>query len=98
MAEYRLSPAAQADLEAIFDYTVAEWGLERAIAYTDAIEAACVEAARSPGTAMACDHIRAGYRRRVVHRHALYFRVEPWGVAIIRILHDRMDAPHHLQP
>ena len=30
MPEFRLSPAAQNDLHAIFDYTVERWGLEQA--------------------------------------------------------------------
>jgi plasmid stabilization system protein ParE len=29
VAEYRLSPAAQSDLQQIFDYTLREWGLEQ---------------------------------------------------------------------
>ncbi|MDQ8028674.1 MAG: type II toxin-antitoxin system RelE/ParE family toxin [Brevundimonas sp.] len=96
MAEYRLSPAAQRDLEAIFDYTVAEWGLQQAVRYIDLIEAACTALAETPMAAAACDHIRLGYRRRRVQRHVIYARPEPYGAAIIRILHDSMDAEHHL--
>lgn len=96
MAEHRLSPAAQRDLEDIFDYTVAEWGLPQAFRYIDQIEAACIAVAEAPQAAVACDHIRAGYRRRTVQRHAIYFRPEPYGAAIIRILHDRMEAERHL--
>lgn len=96
MAEYRLSPAARGDLEAIFDYTAAEWGLAQALRYTDLIEQACAEMAQAPGLAVPCDDIRSGYRRRFAQRHAIYFRVETYGIAVIRILHDRMDAPRHL--
>jgi toxin ParE1/3/4 len=35
MAEYRLSPAAERDLESIWKYTLGEWGLEQADRYTD---------------------------------------------------------------
>jgi toxin ParE1/3/4 len=41
MAEYRLSLAAQRDLDRIFDDTVIEWGLAQAADYTDLIEQAC---------------------------------------------------------
>jgi toxin ParE1/3/4 len=27
----------------------------------------------------------------------IYFRITDYGIAIIRILHERMDAPDHLQ-
>jgi toxin ParE1/3/4 len=91
-AEYRLSPAARRDLEAIFKYTAAEWGVAQAFRYIDQIEAACIAAAQAPLAAVACDQIRPGYRRRSVQRHVLYFRPEPYGAAIIRILHDRMDV------
>jgi toxin ParE1/3/4 len=96
VAEYRLSPAAQRDLEDIFDHTAAEWGASQAFHYIDRIEAACVAVADAPLTAAACDHIRPGYRRRTVQRHVIYFRPEPYGAAIIRILHDRMDVERHL--
>lgn len=96
MAEYRLSPAARRDLEDIFDYTAAEWGVSQAFYYIDLIEAACITSAEAPLTAVACDDIRPGYRRRTVQRHVIYFRPEPYGAAIIRILNHRMDAEHHL--
>jgi toxin ParE1/3/4 len=96
MAEYRLSPAAQRDLEGIWKYTRSEWGLEQAERYTDLLTAAFQVLAESPNSAPACDHIRQGYRRRNVERHMIYFRVTEYGIAIIRILHDRMDAPHYL--
>jgi len=40
MAEYRLSPAAERDLEGIWKYTRQEWGLEQAERYTDLLSAA----------------------------------------------------------
>ena len=96
MAEYRLSPAAVRDLEAIWTYSAQQWGIEQADKYIDALTAAFDELAHSPNMAPACDHIRSSYRRWVVERHNVYFQVMHYGIAIIRVLHDRMDAPHHL--
>jgi toxin ParE1/3/4 len=96
MAEYRLSPAAERDLEAIWVYTAQTWNVEQADHYTDFMAAAFAELAQSPKTAPACDHIRPGYRRRNVGRHVIYFRITDYGIAVIRILHERMDAPRHL--
>jgi len=96
MAEYRLSPAAERDLEGIWKYTRAEWGIEQAERYTDLLTAAFQVLAESPKSAPTCDHIRPGYRRRNVERHMIYFRVTDYGIAIIPVLHERMDAPHHL--
>ncbi|MEQ1549098.1 MAG: type II toxin-antitoxin system RelE/ParE family toxin [Chakrabartia sp.] len=96
MAEYRLSPSAQGDLDRIFDYTVAQWGLQQALRYTDLIEAACTELAKAPQQAPTCANIRPNYRRRSIEHHIIYFRQTSYGIAIIRILHQRMDALRHL--
>ncbi len=96
MAEYRLTPAAERDLETIWTHTRQQWGVEQANRYTDTLTAAFAELAQSPKTAPACDQIRPGYRRRSIERHMIYFRITAYGIAIIRILHDRMDAPRHL--
>lgn len=96
MAEFRLTPAAEDDLEMIWTYTVQQWGVEQADRYINALTTIFSELAQSPKTAPACDHIRSGYRRRSVERHMIYFRITTYGIAIIRILHERMDAVRHI--
>ncbi|PRC93680.1 type II toxin-antitoxin system RelE/ParE family toxin [Solimicrobium silvestre] len=96
MAEYRLSPAAEHDLEVIWTRTRQQWSIEQANRYIDLLTAAFTELAQSPKIAPTCEHIRPGYRRRNVERHIVYFRITSYGIAIIRILHERMDAPRHL--
>jgi toxin ParE1/3/4 len=96
VAEFRLTPAAVRDLEAIWTHTVQQWGVEQANRYTDFLTAAFADLAQFPETAQACDHIRSGYRRRSVERHMIYFRITNYGIAVVRILHDCMDAPRHL--
>ena len=96
MAEYRLSPRAQRDLDAVFDYTMAQWGLPQAMRYTDLIEGTCADLAEAPQQAQGCAHIRPAYRRRSVEQHVIYFRLTSYGVAIVRILHQRMDTARHL--
>ena len=95
MAEYRLSPAAERDLEAIWQYTLQRWGGAQAVRYIDLLTESFAALAEAPQAASACDHIRPGYRRLGVERHMIYLRVTEYGVAIIRVLHDRMDAPRH---
>lgn len=96
MAEYRLSPAAEHDLESIFEYTIRQWGIEQANRYTDLLTAAFEELSQSPSAAPTCEHIRSGYRRRSVERHVIYFRITDYGIAVIRILHEKMDVQRHL--
>lgn len=96
MAEYRLSAAAARDLDGIFDYTAQQWGQGQAVRYTEAMRDACAALAVTPTKGTPCDDIRPGYRRFAVEHHIIYFRPAPYGVAVVRILHERMDAPRHL--
>jgi toxin ParE1/3/4 len=96
MAEYRLTPAAERDLEAIWLYTLSEWDEEQANRYIDLMASAFSELAQFPKIAPSCYHIHPGYRRLSVERHVIYYRVTAYGVAIIRVLHDRMDALRHI--
>jgi toxin ParE1/3/4 len=96
MAEYRLSPAAQGDLDGIFDYTATEWGLKQAVRYTELLEATCADLAGAPSQGQDCGLIRPGYRRRAVEHHFIYYRITDYGIAVVRILHERMLASLHL--
>ncbi|WP_396957602.1 type II toxin-antitoxin system RelE/ParE family toxin, partial [Nitrosomonas sp.] len=62
----------------------------------DILEAACTELVETSSQGQDCSYIRPGYRRRHVERHIVYYRIEPFGVAIIRILHYRQDVLRHL--
>jgi toxin ParE1/3/4 len=92
MAEYRLAPAAERDLEKVWTYTARHWGVGQADRYIDIISTGFQELAQQPETAPACDHIRVGYRRHSVGRHMIYFKITTYGVVIVRVLHDRMDT------
>lgn len=96
MAEYRLSPGAERDLADIWRYTNKRWGRAQANRYILSIKAKCAALAEAPLLAESYAHIRPGYRRRRVEQHAIYFRQSSYGIAIIRILHERMDAERHL--
>ena len=77
MAEYRLTPVAERDLEGIWQYTCRQWGIDQAHRYTDKLTAVFAELADAPKLAPACDHIRSGYRRRSVERHVIHFASLP---------------------
>jgi len=96
MAEYRLTPAAEGDLEAIWSYTARQWGLDQANRYIDILTSAFSQLAEHPKKAPTCDTIRPGYRRCSVEQHMIYFRITAYGIAIIRVLHDRMEAQRNL--
>jgi toxin ParE1/3/4 len=77
MAEYRLSPAAERDLEGIWKYTRREWGLEQAERYTDLLTAAFQVLAEAPKSAPACDQIHARPIAESEPQFRILYRVVP---------------------
>jgi toxin ParE1/3/4 len=96
MREVLLSPAAQADIEGIWDFTAERWGEEQAVRYLQDIRDACQQLAAGTRKSRPVD-LRPGYHRSLVGSHGLYFRIANDGrIVVVRILHQRMDADRHL--
>ena len=97
MSRYLLSPAAQLDLEQIWDYTCRRWDVEQADEYLRELQSAIDRAVVNPRIGRVCDEIRPGYRKLAAGSHTLYYRVMPGGVIdVVRVLHQRMDVDRHL--
>lgn len=58
MAEYRLAPTVERDLESIWRQTAEQWGIGQAHRYLDMLTVAFVGLAEAPKTWPACDFIR----------------------------------------
>lgn len=86
-----LSPAAAADIDAIWDYTAKRWNPDQADLYTDAIRDTCEALAtgRKRGLPVA---ERPGYLRCAVGAHVVFFREAEDRAEGIRVLHQRMDV------
>jgi toxin ParE1/3/4 len=98
MTGYLLSPAAQADLAGIWDYTVRHWGEAQADRYILAIRDACAALAEGRRKGQPIDIIRPGYRKLAVGSHVLFFRITDAGqIDVMRILHQRMDVAARLR-
>jgi toxin ParE1/3/4 len=96
MSALLFSPAAHADIDDFWEYTVAEWGEAQALRYIGIIREACndlVEGKRVGRTV----NVRKGYLKIPVGSHILFYRMGAAGaVLVIRILHARMDVERHL--
>ena len=91
-----LSRKAQADLDDIRDYSVEQFGVERAILYLDAIEQALRRL---------LDHSRIGAQRADIEEavlsypvgeHRILYEARPGQVRVIRVLHQAMDVERYL--
>ena len=96
MSRYVLSPRAQRDLDEIWDYTAATWGVEQAENYIRLLQRAIESVAGDPRKGRPCDEVRAGYRKYHAGSHMLLYRNAKAGIDIVRILHSRMDFEQHL--
>ena len=92
MPEFRLTPKAERDLESIWLYSLEQWGRGQADSFFTTFD----ELASSSKMAISCDQIRIGYRFCREGKHVIYFKVTEYGIAIIRILHERMLPSLHL--
>jgi toxin ParE1/3/4 len=92
MPEYRLAPKAREDMQAVWLYSLKQWGTQQTGRYIDDLTEAFGLLAESPKAGTACENIRAGYRKYPVIRHVVYYRETDYGVEVMRVLHDRMLA------
>ena len=86
MAKYKLTNAAQADLDRLFVYGVSNFGLERAESYSAGLIEHFELVAGSPNMYPAVDQVRDGYRRSVYGVNSVYYRVTLSDIEIIRVL------------
>lgn len=96
MTTYRLTPAAQQDISAIWDFTEERWDLRQAETYIREIQAAIERIAADPRRGRFRSEIRQGYFSYAIGSHTIFYRRSTDGVDIIRVLHQRMDHSRHL--
>lgn len=92
---YKLSNLAVEDFTAIYEYTLLNFGVIQADKYTDHLESAFNLLATSPLMGYECSEIGTGVRRHDHHQHAVFYRIQDYGVFIIRILHQQMHPMKH---
>ena len=93
---YRLTPAAVADLDSIWTHTVETWDQDQAETYMLAVSSALDLLATHPQLGHSCEDVRAGYRRHTCGSHMIFYRQRADGIDVVRILHVRMDPDKHL--
>ena len=92
----RLSPAAEADVDEIWDYSKERWGPSQADRYVRDLEATCAGIAEDRVSSLSAEDIRPGYRKAVCGSHMIYFRQGGDHIEVVRILHQSMDVGRHL--
>jgi toxin ParE1/3/4 len=90
----RFSPAAEADMGAIWDFSATRWGLDQADSYIDAIRDACQALAQGTKHGLPAE-VLPGFQKYLCGSHVIYFLDFPDRLDVIRVLHQRQDAELH---
>ncbi len=87
---------AEHDLDAIAEYTVAQWGKDQCAKYLDLLEQTCEVIIPQNAAHGRPVPQRPRLLRWRCERHVVYFRSVRGGIEIVRILHERMLPLKHL--
>ena len=98
MAAYRLTPRAADDLDGIYEYTIVNFGLERARGYLNDLHQRFNDLAERPALGRGAEQFAPGLRRYPYRSHVVFYLRENGDVLIVRVLHERMDTPRHFDP
>ena len=96
MAEVRLRAAADADLAAILEYSVEQWGEEVGEAYLASFGEAFNLLARHPLAGALRAEIIPPIRCLPHRSHRIFYDVDGETVWIVRVLHHAMDVSRWL--
>ena len=91
-----LSRRAQADLDDIRDYSLAEFGPARAIAYLDAVDDAFRRILDYPDIGSAHPNVHPPIKSLGCRQHRIFYERGANAILIVRVLHKAMDMERHL--
>ena len=97
MSTVLFTPAAQSDIENIWNYTIAQWGETQAIKYLQEISIGCIAISTKERPSYSAEDIRTGYQKFYINAHVVFFKINHSNdMEVIRILHQQMDAGRHI--
>ena len=96
MNSYRLSEAADADIEHILERSIEAWGFDRAEAYLLSLHHTFGRLAEFPNSGRDVSSLRSGYFRAEHESHSIFYRKITEGILIMRVLHQKMQPKRHL--
>jgi toxin ParE1/3/4 len=95
MASYRISKRADADIVEIIVYTTERFGPSQAQRYHAGLERTFQMLAKNSSRGRSAVEIGPNLRLFNYESHVVFYALEPQGVLIVRILHQRMDFERH---
>ncbi|MCU0644520.1 MAG: type II toxin-antitoxin system RelE/ParE family toxin [bacterium] len=96
MPEYKLTREADRDLDGIWEYTNKQWGKKQANKYLNKLEERFFTLAENPYLGKPRYELAGSPMSFHCERHVIFYRNADEGIEIIRVLHESMDFPRHL--
>ena len=96
MANYKLSKAAEQDIENILDYSYLSFGEKVAENYFLDLKKCLQLLSENPLIGINNDSLRKGYFGHPHQSHLIFYKLKTNGIYIVRILHKIMDIKRHL--
>ena len=94
---YRLTRQAAADLRDIYRYTRRRWGKAQAERYASQLQQCCTMLATRPHAGRKREELQPPDLHSFVQgSHVIFYQPQPYGVLIVRVLHDSQDVGRHL--
>jgi len=91
-----ITNAALADLRAIRDYTLDQWGERQEAIYINEMWAKFEEMASHPEHFRERKDLFPGCRIAVQGQHIILFKVDSESLQVVRVLHSAMDFKRHI--
>ena len=91
MSEINYGPAALADLEDIWSYTVQRWGRKQARDYAKMLDDRCRAVLDGTVIPQKADYVRRGYWRLRAGSHYVFIKRREAAIDVVRIVHARMN-------
>jgi toxin ParE1/3/4 len=97
MTKARFTTKAEGDMAGIIDDTIGRWGILQATTYIDELEALANLLAENENIGIKREALLPGLFCFPFKSHVLYYVCESGGIAVLRVLHAKMDAAKHLK-
>jgi toxin ParE1/3/4 len=92
-----LTEIARADLASIRRYSKRTWGPDRTVQYIAELRDTMKGLVAGTVVSRSRDDLRPGLQMAISGRHCVFFEADESRIVVIRVLHDSMDYPRHLQ-
>ena len=88
-----LTRKAKKDILEIARYTDAVWGRKQRNRYLEEIDQQLLKLVDNPQLGQDCGFINEGYRKCLVRKHFIYYRIRNDDyLIVVRLIHERMDC------